>query len=161
MIKKLVAVLLTLVVLGGSASAFAWWDTTIQTQNETLTISEGTTLQVDVVAAAPAGKLLVPAGTLLKTNDVESIVLTYDVYLDNALLTALDLTVTATNVQIGGESTNAGLVNISISTAAATVNDTEVLTTVTITLTEPTTEAEYLAIINQDITFTLSFNATE
>ena len=161
MIKKLAILLVALVTLGGSVSAFAWWDTTTQTQNEILTVGEGTTLTMDVVAAAPVGKVLVPSGTLLKTNDVESIVLTYDVYLDNALLTALNLGVTATNVQIGGSTANAGLVNVGISSAASTVNDTAVLITVTVTLTEPTTEAIYLAIVNQDITFTLNFSATE
>lgn len=161
MFKKFAVLLVALFAIGGSVSAFAWWDTLSTQQNETLTIGEGTTLTVDVVATAPVGKVLVPSGVVLKANDVESVVLTYDVYLDNAVATALNLGVTATDVQIGGATTNAGLVNVGISTAASTVNDTAVLVTVTVTLTEPTTEAEYLAIINQDITFTLNFTATE
>lgn len=158
--KKLLVILGALLVLGGSASAYAWWDTLQQTSNETITIGEGVTLNVNATATVPAGKVLVPAGVVLKANDVESVVLTYDVFLDFAATSDLPLTVTASNILINGSATNAGLVNVNISLAQNVVNSTAVVATVTVTLTEPTTEAEYLAIANQDITFTLTFTAT-
>ena len=68
MLKKLVVLLVALFAIGGSVSAYAWWDTLQQTQNETLTVGEGTTLTVDVVATAPVGKVLVPSGTIFLMN---------------------------------------------------------------------------------------------
>ena len=161
MFKKLIAVLAMVIVLGGSTMAFAWWDDLQKTQNETLTIGEGVTLEVAAVATAPVGKVLVPAGVVLKANDVTSIVLTYNVKLDLAAVAALNLAVSSSNVQINGSATNAGLVNIVISPATTTVNATNVLITVTITLTAPATVEIYNAIINQPITFTLTFTATQ
>ena len=70
MIKKLAIVLVALLALGGTVSAYAWWDTLQETQNETLTVGEGTDLEVAVLAAAPAGKVLIPAGNTLGVNDV-------------------------------------------------------------------------------------------
>lgn len=161
MFKKLIAVLAMVIVLGGSTMAFAWWDDLQKTQNETLTIGEGVTLQVAAVATAPVGKVLVPAGVVIKANDVTSIVLTYNVKLDLAAVSALNLAVASSNVQIGGSATNAGLVNIAISPASTTVNATNVLITVTVTLAAPATVEVYNAVINQPITFTLTFTATQ
>ena len=159
MIKKLAIVLVALLALGGTVSAYAWWDTLQETQNETLTVGEGTDLVVAVNAAAPAGKVLIPAGNVLGVSDVNEIVLTYDVNLSKEAQSALTLAVTASNIQIGGDATNAGLVNIVISPNQS-VNDTVVTVTVTVTLTEPATEAIYNAIINDDITFDLTFIAS-
>ncbi len=160
MIKKLAIALVALLALGGTVSAFAWWDTLQETQNETLTVGEGTDLVLATVATAPAGKVLVPSGVILKTNDVNEITLTYNVNLDQTLATALNLNVAASNVQVGGATTHAGLVNINITQASSTVNNTQVLVTVVVTLTEPADEAAYNAIINQDITFDLTFSAS-
>lgn len=158
MFKKLAIVLVALLAFGGTISAYAWWDTLQEEQNETLTVGEGTDLVVAVNAAAPAGKVLIPANNVLGINDVNSIVLTYNVNLSKELQSDLTLSVVASNVEIGGDATNAGLVNIAI-TPDQSVNNGVVLVTVTVTLTEPTTEAIYNAIINDDITFDLTFNA--
>lgn len=159
MFKKLAIVLVALLALGGTVSAYAWWDTLQETQNETLTIGEGTDLVVAVNASAPAGKVLIPTGNVLGVNDVNEIVLTYDVNLSKEAQSDLTLAVTASNVQIGGDAANAGLVNIAITPDQA-VNSNVVTVTVTVTLTEPATEAIYNAIINDDITFDLTFIAS-
>ncbi len=161
MLKKLFAALVIALLLSGSALAFAWWDNLEQTQNETLTIGQGVTLQVSAVATAPSGKVLVPAGVVLKSNDVESVVLTYNVKLDLEAVSALNLDVVASNVQIGGSTEYASLVNININKASATVNSTDVLVTVTITLTQPATQTAYNAVINKPITFTLTFTGSQ
>jgi hypothetical protein len=161
MFKKLSFILLALFVLGGTAVAYAYWDNLQQTQNETITIGNGVTLQKEAVAVAPAGKVLVPTGVVLKANDVTSIVLTYNVKLDEAALTALNLSVSASNIQINGSSDYENLVNIAISPATTTVNATNVLITVTVTLTAPATVEIYNLIKNQPITFTLTFTATQ
>ncbi len=159
MIKKLAIVLVALLALGGTVSAYAWWDTLQETQNETLTVGEGTDLVVAVNAAAPAGKVLIPTGNVLGVNDVNEIVLTYDVNLSKEAQSDLTLAVSASNVLVGGDATNASLVNIAITPNQA-VNSTVVSVTVTVTLTEPSTEAIYNAIINDDITFDLTFIAS-
>lgn len=159
MLKRILLVLLIAVLFGGTAMAFAYWDNLEQQQSETINIGDGVTLTVSAVAEAPAGSYLVPAGVVLKANDVEEVVLTYNVKLDQAALSALDLSVVASNVAIGGSTTNASLVNINISQASATVNDTDVLVTVTVTLSQPDTLEVYNLIKNQAITFDLTFTA--
>jgi hypothetical protein len=139
---------------------YAYWNMLQVQQDETIEIGEGVVLEMVVVATAPAGKTLVPDGQILDSaTQVDSITLTYNVKLDHALTTALTLGVAATNVKIGGSTDNASLVNIDISYATS-INDTNVLVTVTITLDEPATEAVYDLVHNQPITFTLTFTAT-
>ncbi len=160
MFKKVLAVVAVALMLGGSVLAFAYWDNLQQEQSETLTIGNGVTLELAAVAEAPVGKVLVPAGVVMKANDVDEIVLTYNVKLDEAALTALDLDVVASNIQIGGSTVNAGLVSIVIELGAPVVNNTDVLVTVTVSLNAPATVEVYNVIKNQDITFDLTFTAT-
>ena len=159
--KRLLAVLLVAIVFVGSGVAFSYWDNLQQTQNETINIGEGVSLTVSANATAPAGKFLVPSGAIVKANDVTSVELTYDVVLDQTLASALNLSVSSSNVLIGGDATYANLVGISISPTSTTVNDTNVLVTITVTLSEPADVTAYNAVINQPITFDLTFTATE
>ena len=159
MFKKLFAVLAVALLLGGTVLAFAYWDNLQQEKSEIIEIGNGVTLQVAAVAVAPEGKVLVPAGVAMKANDVDEVVLTYNVKLDEAALAALDLSVVASNIKIGGSDVNADLVNVAISLASATVNDANVLVTVTVTLDQPLTVAVYDVIKNANITFDLTFSA--
>ena len=160
MFKKLAIIAVALFAFGGTVSAYAWWDTLQETQSETLTVGEGTDLVVAVNATAPVGKVLVPNGVVMGVNDVDSIVLTYDVNLSKEAASALNLTVVASNIQIGGTTTNASLVTVAIA-PTTTVNNGVVLVTVTVTLTEPATELVYNAVVNQPITFDLTFTAAQ
>lgn len=157
--RTLLIVALLLLLLGSTIGAYAYWDNLTASQVETITIGEGTTLTVTADAVAPAGKALVPVGVILKSNDVESIELTYNVKLDQTVVTDLDLSVVASNIQIGGSTANAGLVSVNISLGSATVNSSDVVVTVTVTLTQPATVTIYNAIKNQPITFDLTFTA--
>lgn len=160
--RTLFIVALLVLLLGSTMGAYAYWDNLQQTETETINIGEGTTLTVSAVAEVPAGKYLVPDGVVLKANDVESIVLTYNVVLDQTALTALNLSVVAENIAIGGSGAgNEGLVNIDISLASATVNDSNVLVTVTVTLDEPASSSVYTDVINEAITFDLKFTASQ
>ena len=80
--------------------AFSWWDNLSQEQNETLQVGEGVTLVVEAEATAPANKVLVPEGVTMKTNDVDEIVLTYNVSLDQEVIDPLDLGVVASNSRV-------------------------------------------------------------
>lgn len=159
--KRLLALVLVAIVLVGTGFAFSYWDNLQVQQSETITVGEGTNLTVSAVATAPIGKVLVPAGTVMKENDVDSIELTYNVVLDKTALSALALDVTYDNVEVGGETTYANLVNISISPETTSVNDSNVLITVTITLDEPDNATEYEGVANAAITFDLTFTATQ
>jgi len=161
MVKKLFAALLVAILIGGSTFAYSWWDNLTQTQEETISIGEGVTLTVSAVAEVPAGKYLVPAGVVLKANDIEEVVLTYNVMLDQATIDDLNLDVQSSNVLIGGESTHSSLVNIDISLASSTVNNSNVLVTVTVTLDQPATLEIYNLIVSQSITFDLTFTASQ
>lgn len=159
--RKILAALIALFTIGGSVSAFAVWDNLTATKSETLTIGQGgVTLTVAVEDVVPVGAKLVPTTAALKTGDVKSIVLTYNVKLDTAVVSPLAFTVTADAITINNVSTYSSLVNIGIVKEFDTVNTNDVLVTVTITLTEPTSQAEYEAIINQAIAFNLNFVAT-
>ncbi len=160
MIRKLAIVLVALLAFGGTVSAYSYWDTLQETQSETLTIGEGTDLVVAVNATAPPGKVLVPTGVVMGVNDVDAIVLSYDVNLSKEAQSALSLSTTASNILINGDATHASYVNISIAPVTTSINNGVVTITVTVTLTEPLTEAIYDAIINQNITFDLTFNAS-
>lgn len=155
--KKVFVALLIALLIGGTSIAFSWWDNLSQEQNETLQIGEGVTLSVTAVATAPADKVLVPAGVTLTADMVEQVELTYNVKLDKTVVTPLTLNVVASDILIGGVSTNSDLVNINISQAASTVNDVDVLVTVTVSLNMPATETIYNEISNNPITFTLTF----
>lgn len=159
--KRMLAVLLLLFLLGGTAVAYGYWDNlTVEQNNVTLTIGEGVTLEVSVGDQMGANDVLVPSGVVMKTNDVTSVALTYDVNLDQAVIDDLDLSVTYSNVQINGSTANAGLVNIVID-APAVINSTSVEVTVTVTLSEPGDAAAYAAVYGQDITFDLDFVAAQ
>lgn len=160
-LKISLVVVLVLALFGLTITSFAFWDQLTQTENETIVIGEGTTVSVAAVVTVPEGKFLVPAGVVMGTNDVSSVELTYEVEIDKELVDALDLSVIASSVLIDGSAENAGLVNINIALAQATINaGDKVLVTVTVTLDEPTSQAQYDAVKNGDITFTLTFTAT-
>lgn len=160
--KKRFFVVLALVALlfGSSVFAYSYWDNLQNDQQITVTAGQGVTLQVSAQATAPAGKVLVPSGVVMGPNDVNEIDLSYNVSLDKAAASALNLDVTSSNVQIGGSTTYASLVNITITPASTTVNDSNVLVSIVITLTEPADVTAYNAIIGQDITFDLTFLAS-
>ncbi|MFP4286956.1 MAG: hypothetical protein ACLFRI_04595 [Candidatus Izemoplasmataceae bacterium] len=156
--KKLLGLFLLLFLIGGSGVAFAIWDDLEEVDTVTVGIGEGTTLAVNLDTQTSG--TLVPNGVLLKSGDVESVVIEYTVELDQTVIAPLDFTVNASNVEIGGDTTYANLVNILI-VADSTLGNTAGTVTVTVTLTEPSTTAEYDAIINEEITFDLTFTATD
>ncbi len=160
MIRRLAIVALAIVAFGGTVSAYAWWDTLEVTQNEVLEIGEGTDLVVEVNTSAPVGKVLVPSGVVLGINDVNEIVLSYDLNLSKEAQSALTLNTSVSNVEIDGDDSYASYVNIDITPSSTSINNGVITVTVTITLTEPLTEAIYDEIINADISFDLTFNAS-
>lgn len=161
-IKKMItAIMLSAVAFSGAAavtSTYAWWNTLTKTEKATVLLGEGLETQVTATVVAPTGKALVPEGTITdKDTQVDVVNLEYAVKLSKTVSTALTLSVVASNVLIGGDATNEGLVNIAITAPASLTNTIAQIVTVKVTLTEPSTEAIYNTIINKNITFDLTF----
>lgn len=158
--KSLLATLFALFIFSGSAlatSTYAYWNMLTKTQDETVQLGEGVAVTVAADVVAPAGKALVPAGTLSdESTQVEEVTLTYNVGFNKPVTKTFNLEVVASAAKIGGSADHAALVNIII-TAPATVDNAGAVVSVTVTLTEPADEVTYLAIINKAITFTLTF----
>ena len=162
--KKLVGVLLAVFIFGGSALAFAWWDSlTVEENNVTIGIGEGVTLQVVLDPAASTDEL-VPAGVVAQPGQTTSYVLTYNVDIDNTIDEVLDLVVTASNVQVNGDSVLGAYINVDITDDnSGTIQNGTVVVTVTVTLDmdSSTPSADVTAVKNQDITFDLTFEAQQ
>lgn len=161
MLKKIIAAILIALMLASTTLAFAWWDELTQTEAESnLIIGQGLVLNVEAVAETPEGKVLVPYGYALGLNDVETIELTYSLTLDQEAVVDLDLNITVSDILIGGSTTNSELINFDITQSSYTINTNTVDVTVTISVTNPDTYETYLEIMNQEITFTLTFEAS-
>lgn len=159
--RSLMVVVLAIMLIGGFSMSYAVWDKLSVAQNETINIGEGTEIQLAVVLEAPAGKKLVPNGVVMGPNDVDEVVLTYNVKLSREAAEDLTLSVVASNVRINGDDTYANLINIDIN-YDTDINSDDVLVTVKVSFTEePQTQEAYDAIYNQAITFTLTFSAAQ
>ena len=157
--KKFLVAALLLLMVGSTSLAFAWWDSLETTENEvTVGIGQGVTLQVNL--APQATDKLVPVGAVSQPDQVDEIVLTYNVNLDRTIEEELDLEVEVKNIQIGNSSDNAGLVNVAIGNPGSIEND-PVTVTLTVTLGMPGSQAIYEAIKTQNITFDVTFTASQ
>ena len=122
-----------------------------------IVIQAGASIEVENVVKADDNNKLVPLGAILGIDDVDKIEVTYEVKLNNTDKD-LKLNVTVDEILIGGESEYAHLVNIklvyddNISSEVSYVN-------VVITLNMPSNKNEYLSIMNQQITYKLTFQA--
>ena len=160
MIRKIGVLVLFLVLIGGSAGAFAWWDSLETTENDvTIGVGEGVTISVDLHTQTDGN--LVPDGVIMKTEDITSSAITFNVTLDRTdLEEELELLAEVNNIEIGGSDAYALLVNASVDNPGTIQNDS-VVVTVTVTLDEPEDQTAYDAIKNSDITFDVTFTASQ
>ena len=158
--KRLITLLLPLLLLSGVSAVtgvYAYWNMLTKTQEETVQVGEGVAVEVNAVAVAPAGKGLVPDGTLTNSNtQVEEVILTYNIRFNKTVTETFTLSVVASNEKIGGATTYASLVNI-VTPDETQIGNAGAVVSVKVTLTEPADEATYNLIINKPITFTLTF----
>lgn len=135
---------------------YAWWNTLTYTEAEQVELGEGDTIIVSETLAGTG--ILIPAGQTPTGSEVVEVVFTYDVSINTEALEAgtTTLSVSTTNVLIGGDSTHSALINFSI-TGPTELTETPGTITVTVTLTEPVDQATYEAIKNQIVTFDLVF----
>jgi hypothetical protein len=157
--KKLLGLFLLVFLLAGSSLAFAWWDNlTVTDDTVTIGVGQGVTIQVNL-SDQTTGELI-PSTAVQKPGDVTEVVLTYDVDLDVTITGTLNLDVTVDNIEIGGASTLSNLVNVTVNNPG-TISNTTVTVTITVTLDEPLNQADYDTIKNSDITFDVTFTATQ
>ena len=160
MTKRFSSLLLLFVLfISLSVSAFAYWNLLNKEDNINIDIGQGTELYVSV-ATYSNNKQLVPVGQVLWADtQTDEITISYSVNLIGYTSTSnLILNVAAEDILIGGESTHKILVLITYN-YVPTVNSPIQSVIITVKLGMPT-ESEYHAIKNQDITFKLVFTAT-
>lgn len=138
-------------------TTYAWWNALENTQEEQITLGEGDEIIVTEVTAGSG--ILIPESQTPTGSEVTEIIYTYEVSANDEAIEAgaVNLTVAAQNILIGGDGTYASLVNIDITPSTTTVSGTPITITVTVTLTEPVDQTEYNAIVNQNITFDIVF----
>ncbi|MBI9009988.1 MAG: hypothetical protein JEZ05_08145 [Tenericutes bacterium] len=160
MYKKIIAILIVAILLVGTGTAYAYWENSNSITTETINVGYGLTLKMEALAKVPEGKILVPEGEAIRDNDIEEVILTYRVNITEEISKNLDLLVGVNNILIGGDSTYSDLVNIDIQQSSDTVNNNAVLITITVTIIEPSSYEIYSKIVNQNISFTISFDAS-
>lgn len=160
-LKSVLSIALVLLLIAVTGLTFAYWDRLTETKDNTIAVGQGKAIEVEVAVEATGGKLI-PKGNVLGVGEVDEVVYKYNVRLDQEVQYPLNLFVDVTDVKIGGSLENGALVDFEISQNSETINNTDVLVTVIVTLNEPDDEPDYqqyYEIINQDITFTLIFQA--
>ena len=161
--RKLIATLVTLVLAFTFAvgTTYAWWNMLTQVEEETITIGQGDEI---IVSETLAGQgILVPTTQTPTDDEVTEVIFTYDVSANEEAIEAgaINLTVEAQNILIGGDGTYSNLVNIDITPNTETVSGTPITVTVTVTLDEPADQTAYEAVKNQIITFDIVFTIAE
>jgi hypothetical protein len=156
-------VFLVVLMLGLTATSFAYWDQLTQTKEDPIVnIGEGKKVVVSETVNNTTEKLI-PVGAIEGIDEVYAIELNYTVNLDKEAATALTLTVEASEVKIGGETTFADKVIITITPSTTTLNNipTTVKVTVTLDPTMVTDTVDYSSIFNGVISFKLTFSAAQ
>jgi hypothetical protein len=167
--KTLLLVLMFILMLGSTVATYAYWGGLISQSEEseqTITVGEGreATVSSSVADNLNENEVLVPTGQSVNSSNpnlaVESVTFTYTVQWNDNLDGLIDgsLTTVIDNVKIGANTTYANLVNFNITTTPTTINVNGTATiTIVVTLTEPSTQAIYDAVKNQNITFDVTF----
>jgi hypothetical protein len=165
--KKIIIGLLIMLSLLVSGFTYAYWSNiNLNGTGDTsgsVTIGEGrqASVTVDLFSALPVDSTLVPedeAGNSVSLNPVEEIVFVFYVdYVDN-MFEGEDAQITLAVINVSN-ATAAGLLNFTFTGGnIQTITEGEQLTvTLTVTLTAPANETEYNAIINDIITFDITF----
>ena len=113
-IKYLVIIALLIGFTFTFTSTIAYWSTEVNTSNLEIEVSEQTANLEVVDLSGTIEGWLVPEGYALFEGEVSEIVLQYEISLDKELIRTVDLIVETLEVTIGGESTYAHLVEVSI-----------------------------------------------
>jgi len=167
MFKRVLLAILAVIILGGSAVAFSWWDKLSIAQYEENVISMGTGLELVVtpvvINPTEAGNLI-PESAVLKAGDTYSVVLTYTVKFENTLEEELDLAVTVSGLLVGDAEDTFQLINVAVNNPGVIQNE-DVVVTLTVTIDDSMLlpadyEAAYTAIANKEISFNVAFAAT-
>ncbi|MCK9575952.1 MAG: hypothetical protein M0R51_08410 [Clostridia bacterium] len=167
MFKRVLLAILAVIVLGGSAVAFSWWDKLSVAEYEQDVISMGNGLELVVLPVEinpEAAGNLIPASAVETEGDTYSVVLTYTVKFEDVLEEELDLGVTVSNILVDGVANPFGLISIVVDNPGVIQNE-DVVVTLTVTIDDSELlpadyEAAYEAIAEKTISFNIAFAAT-
>lgn len=167
----LIGVLVTLIVIVSGLSFAYWANNVANAENKTdgtVEIGTGKDVTTRVEVGAESGQNLVPEGRADDSNEgdaVELVVLEYKVYWkedgDQANGILGKLTAAIDNIAIGGDEDLGRYAVVNIvegNDADIYLNGEEVIVKVEVTLLEPETRADYLAVAGKTITFDISFS---
>ncbi|MCF7930396.1 MAG: hypothetical protein K9L02_02675 [Acholeplasmataceae bacterium] len=165
--KKLVIGLLVMLALVVSSFTYAYWSSVDLNDTATgasVTIGEGRTATVTAALTASGSGTLVPTGEVgnsVSSSPVTSLVYTFTVDWDDNAYTGLGGTVAISAGNVSN-ATAAGLLNFAFSpvSGSAITEGTQLEVTVTVTLTAPANVTDYNAIINDAVTFDITFTVT-
>ena len=173
MFKKITFVFLAVLLFGGSALAFAWWDNlTEDLEDQTLELGVGVRLTVEDETTEGQG-LLVPVGSFYagETGYTTVYTFTYDLVLEEALAAGftVDLTVVIDELAITGGTYRSDVFTISINgeeglsrTFSNQFDDTNAPFTVVITVAlknhpDASLQGFYDDVAGKPLTFNVSF----
>ena len=160
--KKFLVAALLLLMVGSTSLAFAWWDS-LETQQENITIGIGEGVIISHTLTQDT-ETLVPSGVVMKTGDVTEIVVTFNVQLDRTdLVDPLNLAAVVSNVAVNGNATLGSNYIVTVVSNPGTIQNAPVTVTVTVSLNmnSSTPSADVTAVKNQNITFDVTFTATQ
>lgn len=164
-------IFLVILMLGITFTSFAFWDQLTKSDDITVNIGAGKEISISFIAEPEEGKTLIPLSSVPGPNDVTEMLSEIKVILNSDVTTPLKLDVTKTQVLIGEQTNQNGLINVGIELEKDYIQykNEEVIVFVTITLNEPsigvdypTAEAAiaaYEAIRNKEVKITLTVTA--
>ena len=156
-ISSMVMLLFTLVAL--TVTTYAFWNYLTHTESNNINLSSGDEIIVELNTSTSG--LLIPATQTPTSGEVTEISYTFNVKANQQALDGgfTNLNVSIENLNINGITDYNYLINTDLVLESTTITTSNQLVTLTITLTEPSTQIEYEAIkggvISLDLVFTL------
>ena len=152
--KTILIIFLLFIVVGITLFSYLYMMESKYLSATELTLEENEIVEVKRTLSHDPSKRLIPKGAILGVDDVNQVVISYLVTLDDSQDLTLDVRVN--NLLIGNSPDYNHLINIDI---IQNNENNNYKVEAILTLNMPANESEYKAIVNQVITFSLVFSA--
>lgn len=146
--KSLLSIALVLLLVAVTALTFAYWDQLTQEDNISINVGQGKRVTITETLQVDEDERLVPVGVVMGTNDVDSITVKYNVHITE-FVDGYDLDITVTPIHD---------LLVPVVTLGEFDENNEAEVTITFTLEMPNNEAEYNAVANKTLTYTVKFD---
>lgn len=158
--KIILIIFLILVLLSITVTSFAYWERLPIKDDVSVAIGLDRNIEIENVVNFPEQKKLIPLGAVKGQNDVDSIVLIFNVYLDFVPVIDLKLSVIATNILIDNKQISNDIFKIDI-ISPELINNNKSEVKIIISLLETLSQDQLKNINNQIVKFTLIFSAEQ